>query len=73
MKQPEEMTIANLDGGGLMELATREFHKICDNVADPNVRTDATRKLTINIEVKPDRKGQTADVAYSVKSTLVVN
>jgi hypothetical protein len=71
MKQPEEMTIANLDGGGLMELATREFHKICDNVADPNVRTDATRKLTINIEVKPDRKGQTADVAYSVKSTLV--
>lgn len=53
----KEITLANLDGGALMELATAEFHKICANVADPNVRTDATRKMTINIEVKPDRKG----------------
>lgn len=67
----EEVSLANLDKGGLMELATSEFHKICANVADPNVRTDATRKMTITIEVKPDRKGQTADVAYSVKTTLV--
>ena len=53
----KEINLANMDGGGLMELATSEFRKICANVADPNVRTDAMRKMTINIEVKPDRKG----------------
>jgi hypothetical protein len=66
----EPINLANLDGGGLMELASREFHKICDNIADPNVRTEASRKMVITIEVKPDRKGQSADLSYSVKSTL---
>ncbi len=66
-----EITIANLDGGALMELASREFRKICDNIADPNVNTSAKRKLQINITIQPDRKGQTADVTYAVKSQLV--
>jgi hypothetical protein len=69
-QEAKEINLDNLDGGGLMELASREFHKICDNIADPNVRTEATRKMVISIEVKPDRKGQSADIAYSVKSTL---
>lgn len=68
--QTKEITLANLDGGGLLELAAREFHKICDNIADPNVRTDAVRKMVITLEVKPDRKGQAADVAYSIKTTM---
>jgi hypothetical protein len=51
-QEAKEINLDNLDGGGLMELASREFHKI------------------ISIEVKPDRKGQSADIAYSVKSTL---
>lgn len=66
----KEVTLANLGGGELMELATRELHKICDNIADPNVRTDAVRKLMISIAVKPDKKGQTAELTYALKSTM---
>jgi len=66
----KEVTLANLGGGELMALASRELHKIGDNIADPNIRTDAVRKMQINISVKPDKKGQTAEITYSLKSTL---
>ncbi len=67
----KEITLANLDGGALLETATSEFHKICNNIADPNVRTDGVRKMVVTIEIRPDRKGQSADISYSVKTTLV--
>lgn len=68
-KQPE-ITLANLGAGDLMECASMELRKICDNIADPNVKTDAKRKLTISIEIKPDAKGQMAAISYGVKTTM---
>jgi hypothetical protein len=68
--QPIEMTLANLGSGGLMECATAELRKICDNIADPNFKTEATRKLNITIEIKPDAKGQSAQITYSCKASL---
>src|ERR1017187_5976632 len=70
MEAPKKVTLANLGGGGLMEDVDREFRNICENIADPNTRTEGSRKINITITVTPDRKGQTAAVAYSVKSTL---
>lgn len=67
---PQEVTLANLGGGELMECATAELRKICENIADPNIKTDAKRKLQINIHIKPDEKGQTAIVAYEVKTSM---
>lgn len=66
----KEVTLANLGGGELMELATRELRKICENIADPNIKTDAVRKMAINISIKPDKKGQTAEITYGLKSSL---
>lgn len=70
MAPPNEMTLANLGSGALMECATAELRKICDNIADPNIKTDAKRKLQINIVIKPDAKGQMASIAYEVKSSV---
>lgn len=67
---PTEMNLANLGGGALMECAAVELRKICDNIADPNIKTDAKRKLQINIIVKPDANGQMALITYEVKTTM---
>ena len=70
MAAPIEITLANLGNGDLMECAAIELRKICDNIADPNVKTEAKRKLQINIEIKPDAKGQKAAISYGVKTTM---
>lgn len=67
---PKEMTLANLGGGALMECATVELRKICDNIADPNVKTAAKRKLRIDITIEPDERGQTAQISYEVKTAM---
>lgn len=70
MAAPIEISLATLDNGGLMECVTNELHKICDNIADPNVKTDAKRKLTISLEIKPDAKGQMAAITYDLKTVM---
>lgn len=68
--QPVEMTLANIGNGDLMEAATLELRKIGDNIANPNVKTDAKRKLTIDITIEPDATGQLAKISYALKTTL---
>ena len=67
---PVELTLANLGNGDLMECVTAELRKICENIADPNVKTDAKRKLNITISIKPDAKGTTAQIDYNVNSSM---
>lgn len=70
MPHPKEITLASLGGGALMELVTMELRKIGDNIADPNIQTEAKRKLQINIEIKPDPKGEMASLTYNVKTSM---
>lgn len=70
MASPTEITLANLGSGELMECATMELRKLCENIADPNIKTDAKRKLQINIVIKPDAKGAMAAITYEVKSSM---
>jgi hypothetical protein len=70
MAAAKKLDLANLGGGELVATVDRELKKLCENIADCNVKTEAVRKVTINIAVKPDKKGQTAAVSYSVKSSL---
>lgn len=67
---PKRLTLASLGGGELELLVERELKKLCENIVDPNVKTEAVRKLTVVLSVKPDKKGQVADITYSVKSSL---
>lgn len=70
MAQPMEMTLATIGNGELIELATAELRRICANIADPNMPKDAKRKMVITVEIKPDAKGQTTAITYSVKSGM---
>ena len=64
MSTPTEITLANLGNGDLMECVGSELRKLCDNIADPNIKADAKRKLSITIEVKPDSKRSMAQITY---------
>lgn len=68
MQKP--LTLASLGGGELEVLVNREIRKVCENIADPAVKTEGSRTVTIKIKIKPDKKGQTADIAYFVESKL---
>lgn len=70
MTSPIEITLANLAGGSLMECASAELRKICENIADPNCKADAKRKLQITIQIEPDETRQLARVTYEVKSSI---
>lgn len=70
MAIPIEITLANLAGGALMECTTAELRKICDNIADPNCKADAKRKLQITVQIEPDETRQMARVTYEVKSSI---
>ena len=70
MGNPVEMNLANLGNGSLIECASHELRKICANIADPNVKKDAKRKLQINVVIKPDIKGQMAQITFEVKSSM---
>ena len=70
MGTPIEITLANLAGGGLMECASAELRKICENVSDPNTKADAKRKLVITVLIEPDETRQMARITYDVKSSI---
>lgn len=65
-----KLTLATIGGGGLAEDFDREIRRLCENIADPNIPTEAKRSITVTVKVKPDKKGLTAAVTYSVTSSL---
>lgn len=66
----KRLTLGSLGGGELELLVERELKKLCENIVDPAVKTEAIRTLNIKLSVKPDKRGQVADITYSVKSSL---
>lgn len=64
------ISIDQLAGGGASERIERELSKIAENVLDPNTKPDATRKLTIEITIKPNEARQLGDAEIVVKSSL---
>ncbi len=64
------ISIDQLAGGGVSERIQREFNKIAENVLDPNTKPDATRTLTVNITIKPNKNRQMGDAEVVVKSSL---
>jgi hypothetical protein len=70
MSATAKLTIGNLAGGELAALIERAFMKIAENVADPNVPTEAVRKIKVLVKVKPDKKGQSAQITFNVNTEL---
>jgi len=56
-----KISIDQLAGGGVSERIQREFNRLAENVLDPNTKADATRKVTVEITVKPNKNRQMGD------------
>lgn len=70
MLGPKKLDLSNIGGGELMAHVERELSKICESIADPNIKASATRSLDIKIKIKPDDKRVTAEIAYSVNTKI---
>jgi hypothetical protein len=70
MSSPSKLTVDNLGGGELSALMERAFMKIAENIADPNSPTEAVRKIKVLVKVKPDKKGQSAQIVFNVNTEL---
>ena len=68
--QPQELTLATLGGGDLMESVQLALRKIGENINDPNMKRDAKRKIQITLEIKPDPKAQMAAITYDVTTSM---
>lgn len=67
---PQELTLANLQGGALMETATRELRRIAENIQDPNTDPKAKRELTIKVVLEPDDTRQMIKMTTSAQAKL---
>jgi hypothetical protein len=64
------MTLATIANGALMETATAELRRICENIQDPNTKAEAKRKLKIEILLEPNEKREHANITYTVKPEM---
>lgn len=65
-----KLSIIHLKGGAVVELADHMLRELIENVADPNTKAKATRKLSIEVVVVPDEERETAAFSIRTKSTL---
>ena len=66
----EKVKLSNLQHGIVIDMFDEEFGKVLKNIADNNVKPDATREICIKIQIKPDKTRQTAVTKIDVTSKL---
>ncbi|MFZ4856165.1 MAG: hypothetical protein ACOYL3_07185 [Desulfuromonadaceae bacterium] len=68
----EENPVVSLDtlmGGEIIDRFKYEFHRVIENIADPNT-TLTKRGVTIKLEVKPNKSRTQSDVTVSFATKL---
>jgi hypothetical protein len=66
----QEVTIETIAAGALPELFQREFRSALANIADPNTDPEATRKVTIEVTLKPDKNREAIITAVQCRSKV---
>lgn len=66
----QNMNIANIANGALVEQADIEIQRVIENIMDPNTNTEIKRKVTIVLEFKADDKREVSEVKFTTKSQL---
>ena len=64
------INLSSLQNGVVLDMFNEEFGKVMRNIADNNVKADATREITIKVSIKPDKTRQTAATKVDVSSKL---
>lgn len=66
----KQQSILEMARGAIQERADYEITRLLENILDPNTSATAKRKLTINLELKPDDDRQIISVSVTAKSAL---
>lgn len=66
----QNVNIANIAGGALVERADIEIQRVYNNILDLNTDAKKKRKVVITLEFKPDEERDITDVSFNVKSVI---
>jgi hypothetical protein len=64
------LTLSTICGGMVEHIFNRELSRVCENIADPSVKTEAVRKVAVVVTIKPNPKGTVAEISYDVKTSM---
>ena len=67
----QNLNIANIANGALVEQVDTEIKRVLANIIDPNTDPLKKRKITVTLEFKPSEDRDISDVSFSTKSTLI--
>lgn len=71
MSEIKRESILSMAQGAIEEKVDYEVSRVIDNIMDVNTKPDATRKIVITLEFKPDAERRHIGISASAKSTLV--
>ncbi len=66
----KETTLGNIADGAAGELFQHELKRIAKNIADPNTKATAKRKITLTFEFAPDDVREEVHVHVSIKASI---
>jgi hypothetical protein len=66
----QNMNIANIADGALVEQVDIEILRVLENILDPNTDPEKKRKITIVLEFISDDRREVSDVKFTTKSVL---
>ena len=69
----QNIKIDTFAGGVLKEKFDEELTRVLENIADPNTKEDAVRKISLDIKFKPDIKREDAFVEVNSRASLAAS
>ena len=66
----DTVTLDSIGGGALRELFDAELSRVLANIADPNTDQNTKRVISIQVQFKPNRDRDAADVELKCASKL---
>lgn len=66
----KETTLENLANGALPQLFQKALGEVLENIHDQNTAPDKTRKITLEIEIKPTKSRDSAAIQVKSRTSL---
>ena len=70
MKEKEQITLATLYGGAVVEAVDHEIANALANIMDVNTSQAQARTVTLKLKIKPNKERNIAGVTFQASSTL---
>lgn len=70
MKEKEQITLATLYGGAVVEAVDHEIANALANIMDVNTSPAQARTVTLKLKIKPNKERNIAGVTFQASSTL---